>query len=446
MAHVHLLGRDSDTERGDDDAAQDANAGAKESQPPPRSLFDDTDEGGGETKGEGTPSPHLQPPSAAQPVKTLPRPLYDGDKEALIDLCVRGQEGDVDEARDLIARGINIDEQNQLYGKTALMNAAAYDNLEMVQMLLRAGAALDLRTPDGDTAFLYAVMMNHLEMVQELVRAGAALDMQFRGKTALQKAREWGLAEVATLLEEATTTSSSFVSSVSSVSVFVSGGQTGGDSIPLSVHAQLGVHVKGYLPRGFKRGDGRGREIAAQYGLDEGHGDYQWRDEANAAMSDALIAFLTSEPKTGKGTMSTANIFVRGEYRFVPIAKPEEDGVDHLELWEPVRSIAGGARRACSERWKKGSRPVLVFWDIAEGKLSAFAVELRAFLAKYRPRKLMFAGSVESTFPGLERLGARLLVETWGREEEAEDKEEVAGGGAGGEAGSVRVAAAGAEG
>jgi hypothetical protein len=45
--------------------------------------------------------------SAAQPVKTLPRPAYEGDKEALI------KSGNVDEARDLIARGINIDEQEE---------------------------------------------------------------------------------------------------------------------------------------------------------------------------------------------------------------------------------------------------------------------------------------------------------------------------------------------
>ena len=40
-------------------------------------------------------------------MKTLPRPAYEGDKEALI------KSGNVDEARDLIARGINIDEQEE---------------------------------------------------------------------------------------------------------------------------------------------------------------------------------------------------------------------------------------------------------------------------------------------------------------------------------------------
>lgn len=87
---------------------------------------------------------------------------------------------------------------------------------------------------------------------------------------------------------------------VSSVEMFVSGGQTGGDSIPLLVHDTLGVAVSGYMPRDFRRDDGRGRDIAARYGLTEGDGGFSWRDKKNAAVSDALIAFLTSAPLTGE--------------------------------------------------------------------------------------------------------------------------------------------------
>lgn len=176
---------------------------------------------------------------------------------------------------------------------------------------------------------------------------------------------------------------------ISSVEMFVSGGQTGGDSIPLLVHDRLGVAVSGYMPRDFHRDDGRGREIAERYGLKEGEGGYSWRDKKNAAVSDALIAFLTSAPLTGKGTMSTANIFVAGEYSFVPLEKPE--GADHLAL-------------------DRGCRPVLVFWDIAEDRVERFADELRSFLEKHRPRRVMFAGSLERTLPGLETLGARVLL------------------------------------
>ena len=147
-------------------------------------MRDDTDEGGGETKGEGTPSPHPPLPSAAQPVKTLPRPVYDGDKLALINLIGFRGFGGVDKARDLIARGINLDEQNDS-GMTSLMYAV-FNNLEIVQELIRADAALNVQDNQGGAALMYAASDKSIEIVQELIRAGAALDVQAKnGATAL---------------------------------------------------------------------------------------------------------------------------------------------------------------------------------------------------------------------------------------------------------------------
>ena len=209
---MDMFGRDSDTTSdGEDD--DDINIGAQDvrpaaeavespAPPPPavgRALFaravsdDDTDtgdalSGGGETKGEDPqpPPPHPPPSSAAQPVKTLPRPAYEGDKNALIKVCVWKGSGDVDEARDLIARGINIDEQDRYRNWTALMHAVTNNRLEMVQELIRAGAALDVQSNGGYTALIHAALNNRLEMVQELIRAGAALDVQdTEGRTAL---------------------------------------------------------------------------------------------------------------------------------------------------------------------------------------------------------------------------------------------------------------------
>ena len=51
-------------------------------------------------------------------------PAYDGDKQALIKVCEHGS-GDVDEVRKLIARGINVDEQDEDQ-TTALMWAAVH--------------------------------------------------------------------------------------------------------------------------------------------------------------------------------------------------------------------------------------------------------------------------------------------------------------------------------
>ena len=212
----------------------------------------EADECAGEGKGEDQRPPHLAPPSsAAQPVKSLPRPAYDGDKMALINLCTSDgcdagrmfranatgvllrhttkQLADVDEARALIAQGINIDEQdgedrtcamsggdsfsaNMIAqhpgGYTALMWAASHNSrmggwenernctpfcivLEIAQELIRAGAALDLQANNGRTALVIATRNNMGEIAQELIRAGAALDVQDKhGRTALMCVRE----------------------------------------------------------------------------------------------------------------------------------------------------------------------------------------------------------------------------------------------------------------
>ena len=85
-------------------------------------------------------------------------------------LCGRDGSGDVGEARDLIARGININEQDEFQC----------------------------------TALVYAAHKNRIEIVKELVRAGAALDVQDKqGKTALQWAQELGFTEIVAILEEA---------------------------------------------------------------------------------------------------------------------------------------------------------------------------------------------------------------------------------------------------
>jgi hypothetical protein len=132
--------------------------------------------------------------------------VYKGDRRKLIKLCMSRGSGDVDEARDLIARGIDIDEQDS-DGQTALMIAVVYSRSEIAQELIRAGAALDVQNNKGNnTALSYAVTNNSIEMVQELIRAGAALDVQgnYQGcNTALQLARKYGRTEVATLLREA---------------------------------------------------------------------------------------------------------------------------------------------------------------------------------------------------------------------------------------------------
>jgi hypothetical protein len=169
---------------------------------------------------------------------------------------------------------------------------------------------------------------------------------------------------------------------------FVSGGQTGADSIPFSVFEGLGIGLIGFMHKGFERGDGRGREIAARYGLTEGEGGNKWRDCQNAERSDACLAFLTTLPMTGRGTMQTVQLFVSGRYKHIQLDKP--DGQDHLVI-------------------SNGCKPAIIFWDISEDKIDSYATLLHEFLQAYRPRALMLSGPMEKTWPGIELLGAKLL-------------------------------------
>ena len=153
--------------------------------------------GGAGEGGEGKDDAPAAAAGSSRPVKTLPRPAYEGDPQALIKLCVPSGSDDVEKVRDLIARGINIDEQD---GEqcTALMHAALQNRIEIVKELVRAGAALDVQDKDVKTALIYGTLVNRIEIVKELIRAGAALDVQdVDGKTALMFAAGLNRIEIA---------------------------------------------------------------------------------------------------------------------------------------------------------------------------------------------------------------------------------------------------------
>ena len=124
---------------------------------------------------------------ASRPVKTLlPRPAYEGDPQALINVCTWSGSGDVEEARDLIARGINVEEREE-HQYTALILAAMCNYIDIVHELIRAGAALDVQDNTQRTALHHAVLNGRIDIVRELIRAGAALDVKNNeGMTALQ--------------------------------------------------------------------------------------------------------------------------------------------------------------------------------------------------------------------------------------------------------------------
>ena len=150
------------------------------------------------------------------------------------------------------------------------------------------------------------------------------------------------------------------------------------------------------MPRKFERADNKGKEVAERYGLSEIDGGFRTRDKANAAISDACVAFLSTKPMTGKGTMSTINMFVENEHKFVVLTKP--DDADYLIIRKGIQAL----------------KPAIVFWDISDDKLQTFTCALQDWLDEWQPSSLMVSGPLEETQPGIERLGATLMMHSLG--------------------------------
>merc|ERR1712228_964219 len=67
------------------------------------------------------------------------------------------------------------------------------------------------------------------------------------------------------------------------------------------------------------------------------------------------------------------------------------------------------AKASCFAR-----RPVVVFWDVSAERVDEFAAVLGQFLREHRPHNLMVSGPLETTLPGVERLGAEVLLRALG--------------------------------
>ena len=104
----------------------------------------------------------------------------------------------------LIDAGAIIDAQN-IKGCTALAIATARGDLEMVNLLITAGANPNLETADETPKVLaIAVEGNSLQIVQTLLKAGADPNITDKqGRTALELATRKGYAEIAAILRQA---------------------------------------------------------------------------------------------------------------------------------------------------------------------------------------------------------------------------------------------------
>ena len=102
---------------------------------------------------------------------------------------------------DLINAGADVKLKDN-NGNTALMQAAASDNLETLKVLLDAGAAINTRNSDGRSALLIAASEGYVNIVRALVLAGADINAtDDEGKNAVGYAAENDHASGSQILE-----------------------------------------------------------------------------------------------------------------------------------------------------------------------------------------------------------------------------------------------------
>lgn len=86
----------------------------------------------------------------------------------------------------LIESGVDVNNQNEDNGSTALMWAAGEGFDEATEMLVKAGAKLNLQNERGETALMLAAANSKKNTLKVLIKAGADLNLRDKnGKTAL---------------------------------------------------------------------------------------------------------------------------------------------------------------------------------------------------------------------------------------------------------------------
>ena len=114
------------------------------------------------------------------------------------------EEGDAAEVGRLLSSGASADERATPGGETPLMRAAARGHLDVVRVLLDAGADACARRADGFTPLIFAVFFGHEGVVRLLVARGADASARTGlGTTAARWAEARGFASMAEVLREA---------------------------------------------------------------------------------------------------------------------------------------------------------------------------------------------------------------------------------------------------
>ena len=112
--------------------------------------------------------------------------------------------GQLEMVKMLLKRGASVNLQTSL-GGTALMEAANYGELSIVIVLLQHSADPDLKSIDGDTALMYAADLGQQACVKALLRAKANTELLNKdGLAALQYSEGRGHMNFAKLIRQHT--------------------------------------------------------------------------------------------------------------------------------------------------------------------------------------------------------------------------------------------------
>jgi len=140
--------------------------------------------------------------------------------QATADLVPAAEVGDLATVISCLAKGANVNVRivrfcseegdtvaDDANGDTALMWASMIGSAAMAEVLLQAGADVDVQDKDACTALMHAAKEGHTAVVELLLQAGPELETKdtiaFSGRTALHAASEGGHTAIVKLLLEA---------------------------------------------------------------------------------------------------------------------------------------------------------------------------------------------------------------------------------------------------
>lgn len=103
-------------------------------------------------------------------------------------------DNDIPGIQSALKKGADVNAKNGEWGKTALMEASQVGNIEVVKVLLDAGADVNLKDEYDDTALLFSTWKCRTAVTQLLIDKGADVNIQNKGHeaTPLMQAAECG--------------------------------------------------------------------------------------------------------------------------------------------------------------------------------------------------------------------------------------------------------------